>query len=292
MTRQIKIAIIDDDTDYASTLVEEALEFGFRLLIFNNLDEGIVALESDRGIKAVILDSRCPIYEDQNPGTAKSSFIFQAIQRLVDIEHLHNRYVPYCLNTETPDEFKEDLEGIAPVFKKTHDHERMFLFLQGEVDLLPETALIKRHDDVFEFFDRFLSPEDEELLLALLTGRHDEDFASVVTGLNRIRRLEESLFDVIAAYFLKIDPMQIPSFNMSRTKNIILRLRKSMQMPLHLYDFAMDIYTLTSKYGAHKDTSPDLYRPGRYTVNSLIYSFFELCEWARSLPGMEVDHRQ
>ncbi len=284
MSQKKHIILIDDDKIYCRALKKEAKKYHLIIEYYHNLEQGIEALENNSELKAVILDGYCPVSEGQDPKTAKSNFVFHALHRLTDIEHIHNRFVPYCVNTLNIKDFEDDLDGITQVFEKNKDHIKMFKFMTDKIEQLPETQIKNQHKEVFDFFEEYFSPEDEQLLIDLLQEMQDVDFGVMVSKLTILRRLEERLFDIVAVNFLGENPMRISTRNMSRTKNIIVRLKNQRKMPLYLFDFAMDIYSLSSRYGVHSSflTKRD-FHPTKYTVNSLIFAFLELCVWANKL---------
>lgn len=107
--KRTHIALIDDNVQYCKQLQKEAKNYGFKISYFHNLETGIETIEQTPTIKAVILDGHCPIEPEQAPETGKSNFVFHALHRLTDVEHIYNRFLPYCVNTSEPNDFKEDL---------------------------------------------------------------------------------------------------------------------------------------------------------------------------------------
>jgi hypothetical protein len=278
-----KFLLIDDDQAYCRYLQDKAEAVAIELVVVHHLEAGIRAIENDPKIAAVILDGHCPIDEHQPPETAKSNFVSHAIHRLTDIEHIHNRFVPFCINTHKTEDFREDLEGITLVFQKNMQEQELLRYMIGEVKKLPQTIIYHEYEDIFVFFENYFSSEDEELLLLLLQKLDHQDFPAFVAKLNMLRRLEERLFDVILTNYYGQNPATIISKRVSRTKNTIFRLKNQRKLPLFLFDFAMDIYSLSSRYGAHSSPQYEHFTPSVYTLNSLVFAFLELCKWAEHL---------
>lgn len=278
-----KVLLIDDDNNYIEQLLNEAKAYHLEIIPVNNLDSGIEILESNINIQAVILDSHCMIEPEQDPDSDKSNFIFHALHRLTDIEHVHNRFIPYCVNTEFPDEFKNELNGITQVFTKHKHHKELFEFVRIEIEAQPETLAINKHEKVFRFFDDYMNAEDTDMLLEVIVNQSKQDKADIVANFALLRRLEEKLFDVLAVNALGLNPVELDRQRMSRTKNIIIQFKNKRKIPIYLFDFAMDIYTVASIYGAHNPINRNQrisFVPGKYTVQSLLYAFLELIAWA------------
>jgi len=219
MKRRYNIILIDDDVNYCEELRREANSNKIKIVHYQNLADGMDAIENANKFKAIVLDGRCTLNANQKPETAKSSFVFHAINRLNELEHEFNRFVPFCVNSETPQDFTEDLYGICPVFEKRKTHREMFKFLREQINAQPYMQIRREHDDIFDFVDDFLSEEDEDLLLDVLANADNGDPATIVANLSIMRRLEEALVDAIALNFMGQSASNIGHRNMSRTKN-------------------------------------------------------------------------
>jgi hypothetical protein len=248
-------------------------------MVCHNLEDGMELLRKSRKIKAVILDGRCILEPGQQQGMAKSNFVFHGWDQIKEIEHDFNRNIPFCVNTEIPDDFIEDLEGITRVFKKNNDHHAMFQWLSDTVEQLPETATRKEFQGIFELIDIVFNDDLQELLLDVIQTRDSNDKAVIVTNMARLRRLLESLVDVACLRLLGKQPTSFKFQHASRTRNILEAMHPAV-LPPELYIQATQLYKTCSKYGNHADllqVSPDAtFLPGKYTTQRLAYSFIEL----------------
>ena len=134
------ILLIDNDPGYCTHLVEDAKRFRLLVTYVHNLEEGMMALKINPRFKAVILDDRC-VLDGNQVGEGKSNFVIRAILELGDFEHSFNRIVPYCVNCESKEEFSESYDGVAQLFTKRVDHEKMFQWLQGKIEQLREIII-------------------------------------------------------------------------------------------------------------------------------------------------------
>ncbi len=284
--KKIHILVIDDEQDYCENLKMEGAPHGFLITHHQNFEDGFKDLENNKKYKAIILDGRCILNKNQEPGTGKTNFVFHSINRLHHLELEDNRYIPYCVNSYNPDEFYEDLEGISKVFKKNIEHEEMFKYLKKRIESMNETQIKHKYEDVFSFINKYLNDDDEKLMLELLGNADEKDNATIVTNLGIIRRLEEKLYDVIAKKYLKSDPEQFKGQRYNRTKGVIFHLKNNQIIPQYLHNFSMDLYNIPSKFGNHNpklDKTNSQHLPGSYTVLSLCNSFMELICWANKL---------
>jgi len=282
----IEILVIDDEFDYCEQIKTDGLSFGFNVNHYQNFEDGFYELENNLQYKALVLDGRCILNKNQEPGTGKTNFVFHSINRLHHIELEDNRYIPYCVNSYNPEEFSEGLEGITHVFKKKEQHADMFKYLKERIDSMMDTQLRHKYEEIFSFVGKYFGSEDEDLLLELLTNAEDKDNTTIITNLGIIRRLEEKLYDVVAEKFLKTDPEQFKRQRFNRTKGIIFHLKDKQLIPQYLYNFSMDLYNIPSKFGNH-NPDPEIisnqHLPGYYTVLSLCHSLMELISWANEL---------
>lgn len=271
------LLLLDDDPTYCLQLQEAARAYRFDIDFCHNLEDGLDKLVTSRRYKAVILDGRCFIEHEQQ-GTARSNFVYHALHRIADIENEYNRTIPYCVNTEQPDDFREDLEGIAHVFRKTIQHDALFDWLKNTIALLPETSILKQYHDVFEKVAPHFNEEEEELLIDVLQSVGSSDSALIITNLALLRRLLERLIDIACIEKLNKQPYEFTSGTGSRTRLILDAMHQRI-LPPELYVTANQLYKTCSRYGNHKSLQTKNlvgYKPGKYAYNSLVHSFLEL----------------
>ena len=183
------ILIIDDEIDYCKELTVTAREYNFLAVHFQNFEDGFDFLEKNKRIKALILDGKCILNKDQEPGTGKSNFVFHSINKLHHLELEDNRYIPYCINAHEPEIFSENLEGITKVFKKKEQHKLMFYFLRKKIEESDETRLRNKYDDVFEFINNHFDEDSEDLMIELLLNAEEKDSPKLISNLGILRRL-------------------------------------------------------------------------------------------------------
>ncbi|HBG71364.1 MAG: hypothetical protein A2W93_13985 [Bacteroidetes bacterium GWF2_43_63] len=275
-----RILLIDDDENYSKLLQAEAKAFGFELATAWNLADGADLLRSNRNIKAVILDGRCHLTSDrQEP--VRSNFVVHAIEQIRELEDEYNRVIPFCVNTETPDEFKEDLMGIAEVFLKNKDHDALFRHLKDLIKALPATTVREAYADIFEKTDKHFDDEFQELLVRVLLTMEMSDKADITTGLGTLRLLLENVIDEACRQKLGKEPDSFRFGDKSRTRQILETMRQQV-LPIELYDSAVMLYRIGSRYGNHQDpvsTGTVVLRPGKYTYQRCVFSLLELIDF-------------
>ncbi|MCX6266918.1 MAG: hypothetical protein NTW16_06105 [Bacteroidetes bacterium] len=272
-----RLLLIDDDPAYCTLLKQEACKAGFEVMYFHNLEEGMEALKATRRLKAVILDGRCFLEPGQGGG-AHSNFVFHALQQLTDIEHHYNRSIPFCVNSENPEDFREDLDGITRVFLKQREHEKMFAWLKESIEELAETAIRRRFYDVFELVEPYFSEEQQELLIDVLQNQGTSERSGIVTHLAILRRLLEDLVDAGCVLKLGKQPSEYKEGHGSHTRRILEAMHPRV-LPAELYVQATNMYKTCSKYGNHvsRGSSRDhVYFPGKYLLPRLVFTFLEL----------------
>jgi SpoU rRNA methylase family enzyme len=272
-----RILLIDDDPAYCVQLQGAALHTGFEIVFFHNLEDGMEALKETRRLKAVILDGRC-FLEPKQEGEAHSNFVFHALQQLTDIEHHYNRTIPFCVSSENPEDFREDLDGIARVFLKNSEHLLLFGWLKEAVENLPETAIRRRFVHVFEAVATHFDEEQQELLIDVLQNQGTLERAGIVTNMAILRRLLENLADAGCLLKLGKQPSEFDDGQGSRTRRILECMHPRV-LPAELLSQAISMYKTCSKYGNHvvrKNPRSTAYFPGEYALPRLVFTFLEL----------------
>jgi hypothetical protein len=275
------LLLIDDDPAYCLQK-EAAKAYRIDILYHNNLEEGMAVLESSRRIKAVILDGRC-LLEPCQKSAARTNFVFHAMQQISDIENTYNRLIPCCVNTEQPTDFIEDLDGITQVFQKFEQNNALFDWLKNAIAQLPDTLIRKRYDDIFEKTSSHFTEEEEELLLDVLQTAHLSDPSRIITNLALLRRLLERLVDIACTVKLKKQLHEFTVGHGSRTKRILDAMNQNV-LPSDLYVSANQLYVTCSKYGNHQGlkTNGATFKPGRYSVQRLVFAYLELLDYLLS----------
>ena len=277
------ILLIDDDRDYCRQVLNAAKPYRLMVVFFHNLEDGLNALIESRRFKAIILDDRCILKTNQS-GAAKSNFVIHAIQQLKDIEHKNKRSIPFCVNCEKLDEFREDLEGISRLFVKKQDHDQMFQWLRKSMDELPETSIRKEFYGIFEKTSDIFNEDRQESLVELLQNRGVTDSNTNIDSMRTLRLLLEVLMDSVC--FQKIgkhpDEVLTKGRDESRTRQIITAMTPRI-LPAELHTQAHELYRICSKHGNHPSSSANRYRPSALTITRLIYTLLELIDFL--IPG-------
>lgn len=274
------ILLIDDDPELTKLIVEEGKKYRFLVSAFNNLESGIDFLESHQKIKAVVLDSRCQLDEEQKPESIKTNFVFLAMEKIKEIKHRQNRLIPFCVFSDKIFDLHNDLDGIAPVFNKSDGLDPLFGFLQQTVSQLPEMLIREKYSVIFDFIADFMNDEDDDLMETLLMNAEQTDPATIVGNLTLVRRLLEKLFDVICVNVLAKNPWTFNQGGQSRTRSIMDELYQNNYLHYALKKEASDVYAFTSKYGSHNQTEKHTrYKPGSYVTQANIFSLLELYVW-------------
>jgi len=275
-----RILLIDDDENYVAKLSADALKAGFEIVSDDNLESGIIRLRSGRRIAAVILDGRCPLSASGNQ-PAKLSFVTHALQQIRELEDEYNRAIPFCINTDTPEEFAEEYEGIAHVFRKGTEHEALFAHLRDLIRALPETTVREEFGEVLTKFSSRFDDETTELLIDALLALESADKATIIKNLGVLRLLLESLIDEVCQEKLHRPVEAYLHGEGSRTRRMLDDMKQHV-IPIEMYDSAVQIYRICSRYGNHADpVAPGaiVLKPTRYTYQRLVYGLLELMEF-------------
>lgn len=271
------VLLIDDDTSYSKSLSAESGLNSINLICSRNLKEGIETLLANRRIKAVILDGHCRLNNDQ-PGEPKTNFVFHALQQIRDLEHEHNRLIPFCVSSEKPDAFGDDLSGIAPIFRKGDDHNKMFGFLKEQIRILPDSIIRNKYEDIFENIDLVFDGIEEDLLIDLIQAATLHDPLAIDANLASIRRLLEKLADQCYKTFINPKITKSVKLKGGFLKMTFQSLSDRYLLPRELMSSAFFIYSFCSEHGSHSnlDMVKVNYEPNRYSYQRVLFSFLEL----------------
>ncbi len=277
MIMSTKILLIDDDSIYSTKLQTEAKAFGLEMVIADNLEDGMEMLRGSRKLKAVVLDGRCFLTDDkQEP--VRSNFVSHALRQIGEIEDDYSRIIPFCINTETPADFAEDMVGIAEVFAKETEHNMLFQHINSMLKALPETIVREEFEAVFSKIQNRFDEDDEELLVSVLQTIGKSDRAEIATHLGLLRRLLETLIDGVCEEKLHKPFDSFLRGEGSRTRRILEAMRYQV-LPIELYDSAIHLYRIGSRYGNHQDPiAPGTItlHPNKYTYQRMVYALLEL----------------
>ena len=275
------ILLIDDEPDYCRMLTDEARSNRYLIHCFHTLEEGIAHLEKNQKIRAVVLDSRCALDDEQDLGSIKTNFVFHAMDQINRIEHQQNRYIPFMVFADELFDLEKDLDGLARVISKKQGSIELFRQLDEALALLPEIMVREKHPEIFDFLENYCSDHDEDLMESLLMQAEKSDPHSIITNIALTRRLLEKLFDVLAVNVLAKKPESFEVKTNSRTRSIMDCLAREKLLPPELRKTASHLYGFSSKYGNHNLLgSENSYFPGSYAVVGNVNLLLELWHWA------------
>ncbi len=281
LKKPIHILLIDDEPEYCKMLRDEARSNRFLIECFHTLEEGIDHLEKNQKIRAVVLDSRCALDDEQDSASIKTNFVFHAMDQINRIEHQQNRYIPFLVFANDLFDLEKDLDGLARVISKKQGSSELFRQLDETIALLPEIVVREKHPLIFDFLEDYCSDHDEDLMESLLMQAEKSDPHSIITNIAVTRRLLEKLFDVAAVNVLGKTPESFEVKGTSRTRGIMDRLTHEKFLPGELRKTASNLYGFASKYGNHNlVSSGNTYFPGSYAVVGNINLLLELWHWA------------
>jgi hypothetical protein len=212
----------------------------------------------------------------------RASFVYHALHLLNHLEHESNRVIPCCVNSEEPEAFAPELEGIAPVFRKESQHEDLFRWLRRAIADLPETALRNQFREVFDKIQGHFSEDEEEILVDILQTLGKSDAGDIASRLAMLRRMLELLIDLACIRHLQCQPVKYATGPGSHTRRILAALPVHI-LPNDLKAQANALYTVCSKYANHNERSrtgkPLAYRPGKYGFQRQVYTWMELLDY-------------
>mgnify|MGYP001000699369 CR=1 FL=1 len=276
------ILIIDDDEAYARQLAEAAKAHRLLAMVAGNLEEGIGMLEKSPRVMALVLDDHCLLEPGDLPTEASPRFLIKAMDQINRIELEQDRHLPFCVCSKTPGRWAEMFEGTAAVFSRNEPPEAMFAHLRRQVENLPVSGLMEKHDEVFLYLLRYGSGEEHDLLVQALQNSHKTDASAIATNLAMLRRLLEMLIDNVMVQALGTDPRTLDCSGQSHTKAALQVLKTRKLLPRFLNDMAYTLYSTASQFGNHSFTGKG-FVPRKYTVQSLLCSYCELVLWASGL---------
>ena len=288
--RPIQVLLIDDDNEFADSLVNRAKRYQVLLTVKNNLKDGIEEFIANSKYQAVILDGKAPLDASQLKGTEAENFVHEAILKFREIELKYQRVVPYCVHTAWYDQLEAGLTHRAKVFdkKKTSVNdtlmEQMFDFLHEKVEELEESKLKLQHPDVFEFAEKYLDNEDIAFLVGLLSAKASPKREVILEKLAFVRRLEESILNVFCREVLKVDPILYGMDGQSRTKDLIELIKVRKLAPMHVSFLTYVVYATLSTAVQHKaPESSEYYKypVTEYTVSTFVGAMLEIILWVK-----------
>ena len=277
------ILLIDDDVAYCTGFETLAKKHLFEVHLAHSLEEGVNILESNRQINAVVLDGHCFI-EPGQIGTPGVNFVFHALHNLDNLERDQNRLIPRCVNTEQPEEFREELKGLVQVYPKTGDPVFLFRWLRKTISQLPEWQAREEHAVIFERAGRVFDDHEIAELIDLIAFAERPDESDIPAKLSVIRRLLEQLADACANRLLQKNPEEMAGRMGVSVKPIFDALYSRKLVPKVIQADASRLYSYCSEYGTHiyRKQQP-VYDPDTYAYRRCLNSFLELTGYCTGL---------
>lgn len=256
----IDIILIDDEKEYCATMKNESRYYGMRVTDFQNWEEGIREFLSDVRYKALILDAKCLIHQDDEK--EDMNFLPYVLDKLREIEVNTNRHIPFVVSTGYFDNlvmFEKTLqERKAKIFSKTAPKKEMFEYLKSQIERSGEIQIEKEYADIFELFEKgHLDATFRSELMTLLKEMQTEDERKIADNFAAIRRIKETLMRVVKE--------KKPDF----------------KQPKMVYEFSNLIKNVSSTYGSHGDKKLD-YKSGKYAIISLTNALLEMLLWFKN----------
>ncbi len=268
--------LIDDDVKYCESFKKEASKHLINVLVAHNLEEGIELVSSNRRILTVILDGHCFLSVDQK-GDPKANFVYHAFHDLDNIEFTQRRVVPRCVNSESPDSFKEELNGLYDLFDKNQSVTELFAWIRRCIAERPETAVREAYASVFENSEFIFTDEEEAELIDLFMYVDLLDTAEIPGQLAIIRRLLEKLADYACIRFLGKDPVHYASMKGSSVRAIFDALESKGIIHSQIRKISGQLYTYCSAFGNHVNRPKvPAYKPSIYSFQANLFLLAEL----------------
>jgi len=277
------VLLIDDDREYCLKLQKEAHNALLELIFAHNLEEGIDLIDSNRRIKAVILDGHCFLESGQN-GSPKANFVYHALHHLDNLERTQNRIIPRCVNSEKSADFNEELQGLIPVFSKNTDSNILFRWTRQSINELVEVQVMEKHPAIFENSGLIFSDLEEDELVDLILFADNCDESDIPARLAIIRRLLERLTDVCAECLLDTSADVYANMMGVSVKPVFDALRTKKIIPAPLTKQVRDIYSYCSEFGnhIHPEGKPE-YSPDAYAYRRNLNGFLEVVSYCSLL---------
>ena len=277
------VLLIDDDHTYCRNMQKEASGMLLDLLVAHNLEDGLEMIESNRRLKAVILDGHCFLEAGQQ-GIPGANFVYHAFHRLDDLEREQKRVIPRCVNTEQPEAFREELSGLATLFTKNNDTAPLFRWIRQELSDLEEVRVMEQHPGIFSRSELFFSHLEEDELVDLLLFSENPDAVEIPARLAVIRRLLEKLTDVCSLQLLRQPPQKYANQSGVSVKAVFDALHSHRLISRHILKLVHGLYSYCSEFGTHiHRPSMPAYSPGIYAFRRNLNSLLEIVAYCSDL---------
>ena len=266
MVSSYKVLLINDDADYAISIIQKGISKDLAIEFTKSLDEAIKILSIEKTISAVILDDYGLISKD---GDITDAFASNAI---MEIRNCRPDILLLCITTEKYNEFNT-LRGLGvKIFKRDEGHiDELVKFLRNEIERLPIIRLRSSYKDIFESLDIvYPNSKDQQIFESLLGNIEVKDNEAILKNLFAIRMLiEKGLLNLYSTS---------PNYSF-KEKGSLYKLVDSIPSR-HFHDIykmkIKELYRFCSKIAVHEDKDCLSIPLTQYTNKRCTYELLEL----------------
>ncbi|OAB33132.1 hypothetical protein PMSD_15580 [Paenibacillus macquariensis subsp. defensor] len=291
MSSYIYALLVDDDIDFANSLIREAKANGILIEHRTNYKDMEIFLEKKSSfISTIILDIKC--LKEPNQLIEHEDFL------AVALKHLDSNYnwLPRAILTADPEGYSIASKWYSQekLYKKTPDETKeLFSKVQQNSLELINIRIRNKYLDIFSLYDqKYLSDEFENELLELIKNIESNDLVEIKNNLTTVRRIQEGIFQTLNRHEKTIVPDYCFKANKDMKFHDIhkhLTGRKTKEngyLPTQTVYYSgiieigsLAIYQIASDNGAHNPyVNPD-YMPTKYTSQYALYALFDLLRW-------------
>lgn len=286
--KALNILLIDDSKEYCESLMHRARDSRILIDSFQNLEEGVAALEETYKYKGVILDGRCFISPGQGIPTDK--FLYHALRKIDRIMTNQERYIPVIVNSAYVNELEHMLPNDIKCFDKSEDNEAMFSFIKSEIDRTEEIQIRNKFEKPFQVFAKgYLSDDLEHRLIKIISEMQSNDTAVIESCLGKVRMLMEAIFIKMNQTNKEVVPDKFFKVKGIHCRGIIKHLKgypgelstglwgptSTQYQPKYISDLLFNAYAISSDEGAHLSEN----RPTKYLTMNVVYGLLECLTW-------------
>ena len=286
LIKPIRILLYEDNQDYIDRFKLEAQKHRILVEAVTNVDSFFEVLGSNpHKFKFLILDAIAFLHEGQTSGSESEANLIKIFRDLAILEKKLGRVFPCAINTGFAN-IKLSYQEVVPcpIFEK--GNESVLLehikaqFINSEIGVL-----YAQYPEIMAFCESNLNDTNFSLFINLLKN---ENFACEriderVKNLSSLRRLNESIFDLIFVNYL-FNASGIIKSTSSRVNDIAHYLRDKNDIPPPIFGATVNIQKTASTYGCHNpDEASKLgYYPTSYTLKTLTNGLIDIIIWAKT----------
>lgn len=259
----ITFLLIEDNQDYADSLVLNAKISEIMLLHRQNYEDGFKQIRNNPEIKALIFDAKCwkTRQEQDEESEPSDDALGEGLRLLADYEKSTGKYLPLAVNTgyTYPSQFYEPLlkPFQAKVFEKGKTNpDDIFEYLKLRIQNTENYQIERQYVEVFEIFEKgYLKEDIKNNLLDIIKNQNKVELPQIRKNLALIRSTKETVMQVLSN--------QKPNF-----KQPLLIIQYSEHL----------IHKMASNYGSHNPRFDDI-KPTQHTVICLFHALMDILLW-------------